>query len=131
MLWAYTIHPLEKKSDHRGWSGHIPNTSDSVPSFACRGCPRNVHVSNRAKLGVTFTQASHLHIVGQLRLIGELTVRSLTDPFKKKKLLIDASGRNKNEKRTVIVSRICEFVIKTIFASTLIFKVTDSIFFFN
>jgi len=84
MLWAYTIHPLEKKSDHRGWSGHIPNTSDSVPSFACRGCPRNVHVSNRAKLGVTFTQASHLHIVGQLRLIGELTVRSLTDPFKKK-----------------------------------------------
>lgn len=52
------IHP-KKKGDHRGWPRDIPNTNDNVPRmamFACRGWPRSVHVSDRAKLGVAFAR---------------------------------------------------------------------------
>jgi len=62
-----------------------------------------------------------------------LTIRELVNrsvPKKKKMSLIDASGRNKNEKHAVIVSRICKFVIKAISLSTLMFSLmADSIFF--
>lgn len=120
MLRAYAIHPSRRKVAIEGGPAiyRIQATVSRRPPVAVA---RETYMCPTApNLGSLLHKQATYMLRDNRALIGELTVHGLVNRFEKK-VTHDTSGGNKNEKRAVIVSKICNFNQKAISVLTLIF----------